>query len=310
VSDSQILNTVERARGRWREILPQLGLETCFLQNKHGPCPLCGGRDRYRFDDKDGTGSYYCSQCGPGVGVILVKKLNKWDHKTACDAIDRILGDSKPMAIATPKARAETNKLAPIERLLTEANERSVVTAYLHKRGLKDSTTVLRGHSRCPYFDDGGNLTGRFPAIVAPVTAPDGNLESAMRIYDADVAPREKAMTPVRTINGAAVRLHEAGDTLGVSEGIETALGAHEMFGIPVWAALNENGVKTFQPPAGIQRLIVFGDNDANFVGQDAAYALARRIAKAGTAVEVRIPPDADTDWLDELNHFNGRTAA
>jgi putative DNA primase/helicase len=117
-------------------------------------------------------------------------------------------------------------------------------------------------------------------------------------------------MTPARTLNGAAVRLHEVCDVLGVSEGVETGLAAHEMFGIPVWAALTENGVKTFQPPAGIKRLIVFGDNDANFVGQDAAYALARRIAKAGTAVEVRIPPDADTDWLDELNHINGRPAA
>jgi putative DNA primase/helicase len=265
---------------------------------------------RPRPGGRGGTGSYYCSQCGPGVGIILVKKLNKWDHKTACDAIDRILGDSKPMAIATPKAKAETNKLAPIERLLAEANERSVVTAYLHKRGLRDSAAVLRGHSRCPYFDDAGNLIGRFPAVVAPVTAPDGNLESAMRIYDADVAPRKKAMTPARTLNGAAVRLHEVCDVLGVSEGVETGLAAHEMFGIPVWAALTENGVKTFQPPAGIKRLIVFGDNDANFVGQDAAYALARRIAKAGTAVEVRIPPDADTDWLDELNHINGRPAA
>ena len=70
--------TIERARHRWREILPQLGIETRFLTNKHGPCPLCGGKDRFRFDDKDGSGSYYC-RCGPGVGVILVCKKNGWD---------------------------------------------------------------------------------------------------------------------------------------------------------------------------------------------------------------------------------------
>jgi putative DNA primase/helicase len=22
------------------------------LSGKHGPCPLCGGRDRFRFDDR------------------------------------------------------------------------------------------------------------------------------------------------------------------------------------------------------------------------------------------------------------------
>ena len=25
---------------------------------KHGPCPMCGSSDRYRFDDKGGSGSY------------------------------------------------------------------------------------------------------------------------------------------------------------------------------------------------------------------------------------------------------------
>jgi putative DNA primase/helicase len=39
------MNTVERARGRWREILPLLGVETLFLNNKHGPCPICRGKD-------------------------------------------------------------------------------------------------------------------------------------------------------------------------------------------------------------------------------------------------------------------------
>jgi putative DNA primase/helicase len=51
----------------------------------------------------------------------------------------------------------------------------------------------------------------------------------------------------------------------------------------------------------------VFGDNDANFVGQAAAYDLAKRVGKTGIALEARIPPEPDTDWLDELNAMNGR---
>jgi hypothetical protein len=60
------MGTVERATGRWREILPQLGVDPWFLVNKQGPCPVCGGKDRFRWDDRDGTGSYFCNQCGPG----------------------------------------------------------------------------------------------------------------------------------------------------------------------------------------------------------------------------------------------------
>ncbi len=69
-------DTVERAHGRWTEILPLLGVDPRFLVNRHGPCPLCGGKDRFRFDDKDGSGSYYCNGCGAGVGIILVRKLH------------------------------------------------------------------------------------------------------------------------------------------------------------------------------------------------------------------------------------------
>jgi hypothetical protein len=53
---------------------------------------------RFRFDDRDGTGSYYCNQCGPGTGLLMIRKLKDWDHKTACDAVDKIIGsgDANP----------------------------------------------------------------------------------------------------------------------------------------------------------------------------------------------------------------------
>ena len=67
----------KHARGRWKEILPALGVPASFLKNEHGPCPGCGGKDRFRFDDLDGDGTFYCSGGGTennhGDGLELLQ---------------------------------------------------------------------------------------------------------------------------------------------------------------------------------------------------------------------------------------------
>lgn len=177
-----------------------------------------------------------------------------------------------------------------------------MVDAYLTRRGLSARSPALLGHARCPYFDDEHRLVGHFPAVVAPILGPDGELQSAHRIYDADIEPRKKTLPPVTTISGGAVRLYDPDEELGIGEGIENSMAAHELFRVPVWAALTANGIKTFQPPRGLLRLHIFADNDSNYVGQAAAFDLAHRRNRDGLTVEVHVPPIADTDWLDVLN--------
>ena len=66
----------ELASNHWPEILMAAGIEKDRLRNKHGPCPVCGGTDRFRFDDMEGSGSYFCGNPHHGAGDGLKLALN------------------------------------------------------------------------------------------------------------------------------------------------------------------------------------------------------------------------------------------
>jgi phage/plasmid primase-like uncharacterized protein len=100
--------------------------------------------------------------------------------------------------------------------------------------------------------------------------------------------------------SATAARLAPAAKMMGVAEGIETSLAAAHLHELPVWAALSDRGVETFEPPADVERLIIFGDNDTNRAGQRAAYALAARVAQR-VKVEIKIPEVSGTDWNDVI---------
>jgi putative DNA primase/helicase len=94
------MTIADLTNGRWPDLLAHLaGLTSDQLTDKHQPCPLCGGKDRYRFDDQDGTGSWYCNQCGGkdqagggGTGIDMLMRRNNWAYPEACQRIEQHLG--------------------------------------------------------------------------------------------------------------------------------------------------------------------------------------------------------------------------
>lgn len=94
-------NTKDLARGRWKEIILALTSVTPYqLRNKHQKCPFCGGKDRYRFDDK-GNGNWFCNQaCAPGGrqssnGFGFLMNFFNEDFKTVARKVDEYLGVRK-----------------------------------------------------------------------------------------------------------------------------------------------------------------------------------------------------------------------
>lgn len=116
-------------------------------------------------------------------------------------------------------------------------------------------------------------------------------------------------MSQWKELSGASIQLVPAeGDTLGLAEGLETALAAYAISRVPTWACVSAVLLEQVHIPAHIKRVIVWADRDVSDRGMQAATRLADRLEPQGIAVEVYLPPvaipegDKGVDWLDVLN--------
>lgn len=302
----------ERTRGRWFAILTMLGVDRRYLRNRHGPCPACGGNDRFRWDDKNGDGTFYCNQCGAGSGIDLVMRVRGLSFREAALLIEEVIFDTSSFSIGrdASSSRPERSQASigdawnALWRRSDPVRTGDPVDLWFRHRGVKLPVHPMSLRTAM-HVRHGGPPVTFHPAMLARVTDPAGRPVTIHRTWltatgtKAPVDP-VRMFCPGKVPPGSAVRLAPGGPILGVAEGIETALAAQQLFGFPVWACLTAGRLKTFEPAIGTQRLIVCGDNDADGTGQRAAYALASRLA-ARLPLEVRIPDLADTDWNDVL---------
>ena len=297
--------TTEVARHKWRDILPALGVPSFHLKNKHGPCPICAGKDRFRFDDKDGRGTFICNQCGAGDGMDLAIKFTGRGFAEVAAEIDAFVGNLEPEA-PKPKMTHESQRelLHKTFKKTQPINQNDLAHRYFESRGIEE-LIYPKALRFAPQLNDGENNTR--PALVAVVSGPNGKPATLHRTFlksdgsgKADMISPRKLM-PGEIPAGACVQLSEYFGTgaLGIAEGIETALAASALYDIPVWAALNAGLLAKWTPPAGCSEVAIFGDNDVSYTGQAVAYTLARKLKAKRIEATVHIPDAIGEDWND-----------
>ncbi|MDK2768410.1 MAG: toprim domain-containing protein [Sphingomonas sp.] len=172
---------------------------------------------------------------------------------------------------------------------------------YLTGRGITARPWALRYLHATPLGR--GNMARFRPALIAAIH--DGaELVAVQRTFlgpaggglATDLAKPKLALGRPRA---GAVKLARAGSVLGLAEGVETALSAMQLLGIPVWATLGGERLPHIRIPALVHRLVLLPDADRS--GRIAERL--SRSAYAGLAIEIQTvwPWSGLKDWNDVL---------
>ena len=107
---------IAKMKGMWSEFYSsRLGWTKENLSKKHGPCPYCFGKDRFRFTDElgqeKGNGAAICNQCGNDSGVGWVMKCSGMSYSETIDTLGDWL-NLVPVEVIS-KANKRASRISP-----------------------------------------------------------------------------------------------------------------------------------------------------------------------------------------------------
>lgn len=203
----------------------------------------------------------------------------------------------------------EVHSLGRVRRLWFEGKPLpgTIGEAYLRNRRIRSLPSALRFHPLCPVGQ--GRWLRYRPAVIAAVSG-DGGMSALQRIF---LAPGGRGLAAdmavpklsLGRLHDGAVRLSPAGPELGLAEGIETAMSATALLGIPVWAALGSSRLHAVGIPPSVKRLVLLPDNDG--AGHLAAKKASLAYSRSDLDLSIEWPPDGFNDWNDVLRRQSRR---
>lgn len=245
----------------------------------------------------------------PGRSRLLLHCFAGCDAPAVLRALeaDGLLQPAAAAALQPGFATAEGPRTAAALRLWNDARSISgtPAAAYLESRGLAVTSPELRYHPRTPH---GPSPLTRFrPAMIAAVREDSG----VVAVHRTFIEPGTPGLAPIgksrcglgRFARGA-VRLGGCAPRIGLAEGIETALSARSLFGIPCWATLGTERFRLVALPPEVRELVLFLDQDA---GGRRAEKLARETFGHLRHIEAHYPRREGDDWNDVLRTGGAR---
>ena len=323
----------------WHAALEALGVNPAYLSNskRAGPCPIEGeGVTRFRFDNSDGRGKWFCSQCKGGDGVRLVALLFGETDAKAIERLHNLNGTGRdadslvvqPIVLKEPKPVKVVNTSEICERLskvwksskpLNSTYAQRYLEMRVPKLDLAWLSNNIRFVSSLYHKDEATGEVSSLPCMVAKIVDCTGAPITLHRTYlspdgtKAKVTPDQvkKLMEGKRKLDGDCVHLNKPSmpsRMLIVCEGIETGLALVAATGNrhPVWAAYSATNLEKVKCSRDMfDTVLIAADHDKFNVrqkrrpGEYSAKVLAARLLKEGFKVVLRVPTVEGTDYAD-----------
>jgi putative DNA primase/helicase len=323
---------------QWISLLVSYGVPADRLSGNACACPVCGGNDRFTYDNKRGRGDWVCRHCNhgdvmAGDGLQLVTRVNRIGLYRLMREIDGGLAPRVSriaVAVEAPKPKRKASPEFTAKRLTSmwdaakPLSNGDLVMRYLGTRvpGLRVAPSPALRLGMLEYRHE-KKVIGSWPGILARYETPDGRLGTLHRTFlerstpskaqivsaDGEILDPKLNDLTLNPLAGGAVRLMEpVNGEIGVAEGLETACAAHMLFDMPMWYCLNIGLLRQFVVPEGlgIRVVHIFVDFDAvdPKTGKSAGVAggveLAKRLRAEGFSAIVHRPRVRGTDFADE----------
>lgn len=285
----------DAALGRWKDLIfPAFGIQVPAKRNQHGPCPICGGKDRFRCDDKQGKGTWFCNVCRAGDGFALIEKSRNMDYSTVLKEVGAVLGLSTETKV-TDEDRRKWKERAEQQARDAEIQERKEQEAAAKRAArIWSAQTVERD---CPYLERkqvqnyGCKINGKGNLIV-PLFDTQGKIWNVQEIH----ADGHKPFLFGGRVAGCFFvigAVTQPDQLICIAEGYATAASIYQATGHVTVVAFNSGNIdKVGKEIRGLYpyaRLVYCADDDSHSTPPDAGLNAANK-AVAATGGIVILP--------------------